>query len=185
MVLPDVLVARRVDDGLPDHAETVLHLGGGRRRLAMELEREPAHVAHEAVEDLIHEAIVDRVETRVLQHELGVDDEHEDLAERHQEIEVAALRVVRRGLGHERTERGDLLDEERDVRRLVGGEHRRVVVEGDLPEPTRGALVEEEIVVRGLVAPPHWRVGRVIQEVPGDELHDEGNVHVHRALELR
>ena len=122
MVLPDVLVARRVDDGLPDHAETVLHLGGGRRRLAMELEREPAHVAHEAVEDLIHEAIVDGVETRVLQHELGVHDEHEDLAERHQEIEVAALRVVRRGLGHERTERGDLLDEERDVRRLVGGE---------------------------------------------------------------
>jgi hypothetical protein len=65
--------------GLPDHALAARHLLLGARRLAVELERELRHVAHQEGEDLIQQVVRDLVDRRVLEDQLGVDNERENL----------------------------------------------------------------------------------------------------------
>ena len=57
-------------------------------------------------------------------------------------------------------------------------------MELDLAQPTCRALVEEEIVVPGIVHRGHGRILRRREEVVRHELDDQRDVDVHRAFEL-
>ena len=59
-----------------------------------------------------------------------------------------------------------------------------VIVELDLSQSLRGALVEEECVVCCIVTARHLGVFLRIEEVVGHEFHDQGHVHMNRSLQL-
>lgn len=113
-------------------------------------------VAHEGIEDLIDEIIADGVDQGVLEDELGVDDEGEALSQRQQEVDVLMLRFVRRGRRQQLLEDGDLLAEERDVRRLWALERGVVVMEPDAAEAARRALAQDNLIVQRMGRSAMW-----------------------------
>src|SRR5439155_4029055 len=142
LLAPHPVVPLRLVPGLPDPPPAARHLLVGARRLAVELERELRHVAHQEGEDLIQQVVWDLVDRRVLEDQLGVYDERENLAAGQEERHVLHLIGAGRIAGEEFAEDFGLPGEACDVREVHALECFPVVVELDLAEALGAALME-------------------------------------------
>ena len=142
-------------------------------------------IAHHEIEDLIDIVVRYIVDARVLQDQLAVHHEGEDLASRQKEIDVFSLAFVGWGRQEHFLECGDLLAKDFEIGCVPTRIRNVVIVEANLAESLRGALIEQKIIVGGLALLSDFRVVGRGEEVVRHELHDQGDVDVHRPFELR
>ena len=108
-------------------------------------------VAHHEVEDLIDHVVRDIVDVGVFQDQLAVHDQGEDLTARKKKIDVFLLRVVWWRSEKHLLESRDLLAKDFEIGCVPTRVRDVVVVEANLSEPLRWALIEEEVIVNRLV----------------------------------
>ncbi len=184
LAVPDLGEAGGVHGRFADHAQAIFHLGGGADRLAVDVQGVAGEVAHHEIENLVEQGFIHGVDFGIFEDQLAVDDQGEDFAQGEQEIHILALGLVGSGKGQEFLESPELLPENPQVGQIETIEDRLVVVETDFPQAARRALLEEKIVVPGVVAPGHGGIFRRVEEVIGHEFNDQGDVDMHRALQF-
>ena len=120
----------------------------------------------------------------VFKYELPVYDKYEHLPQRHQEINVLALGLIRGGHCQKFPEHCYLFLEYVDVGQIVAVEGDSVIVKPDLAQASGWALIKEKVVIFKIISLGDRRIDSRIEKVIGQELEDERDVHVNGSLKF-